>query len=207
MTNATRVSNSAWLRPGMLIILLLIALHQGKASDIDITITGILTGGWDQLGVFFHGEEAKNLHGKPFTLVYTFDDSMGKPNVSGNCALGLISEGKPSSGKAVLTLGNASYTFGGGVKYSGSAIYRDCAGSLLAIFVTEKTSTFGEAPGVDVRITPGNGIPSLPQTHDWRTPMSTTNINNQSSCFFIGHNRGGEVKGCFDIAKVVIAKR
>jgi hypothetical protein len=201
---------SAWRKPGMLtIILLLVALRQGKASEVDITITGVLTGGWDQLGVFFRGNEAKDLRGKPFTLDYTFDDSMGKPNVSGNCIQGLSGEGKPSPGKAVLTLGNASYTFGGGVKFSSSGIYRDCAGTLIAIFVTEKKGTFfNEAPAVDVRITPGNGIPSLPQSRDWRTPMATTAINNQSSCFFIGHmNMGGEVKGCFDIAKVVIGKQ
>jgi hypothetical protein len=65
--NATRVSISAGRRPGMAITFILLALtasRQGKAADVNITITGVLTGGWDQLGIFATGKEAESMGAK-----------------------------------------------------------------------------------------------------------------------------------------------
>jgi hypothetical protein len=209
--NATRVFNSAVRRPGILltIFLLLVLVHPMRAAEITATVTGVLTGGWDQMGMFFTGNEAKNLGGKPFTLVFTFDDAKGKPEAGGNCPRGVSGEGPQSPGKAVLTMGNGSYTFGDAGKFSTSGIYRECGGGLLSMSISErKGSFFNDAPQVDVRIVPGNGSRSLPHGSDWRSPMSTTGVDNQSSCFIILRRMNSpEVRGCFDVKKVEVTKR
>ena len=207
--NAIRVSKRAWRKPGipmMIILLGLIALQRGKAADINITITGVLTGGWDRMGIFFTGKEAQNLGGKPFTLVYTFDDAKGNPKSMNGCANGMGSAGTPSAGKAVLTMGNASYTFGDADKYSESGIFRDCRGTDLRIFVTEKKgSYFNEAPTINMEITPENGK-ALPAGADWRSPASMTAVDSRSSCFIILKKMNStEVRGCLDIKKVEIS--
>jgi len=202
---------SAGRRPGMAITLILLALtvlRQAKAADITITVTGVLTGGWDQLGIFATGKEAQNMGGKPFTLVFTFDDSKGSPSVNGNCQQGVSGAGTPSPGKATLTIGSGSFTFGGDGKFSSSGISRDCGGTFFGMYVSEKKgSYFNSAPQLDVRLMPGHGSRSLPAARDWRAPLSTTAVDNQTSCFIITrHDRpNSEVKGCFDVKKVELA--
>jgi hypothetical protein len=190
----------------MTIILLALAmLRQGRAAETTVTITGVLTGGWDQLGIFATGKEAQNMSGKPFTLVFTFDDAKGKPLTNGNCVQGVAGEGTQSPGRAMLTMGNGSFTFGGAEKFSTSSIGRDCAGMFFGMFVSEKKgSFFNTSPAVDVRVIPGNGNRQLPLAHDWRAPFSSTGVDNSSSCFIIvrADRPNKEVKGCFDVKKV-----
>jgi hypothetical protein len=202
--NATRVSNRAWRKPGMaitIILLGLIALRQGKAAEINYTITGVLTGGWDQLGIFATGKDAMSMGGKPFTLVFTFDDSKGKDD-SNKQGSGISGSGRYSGGKAVLTMGAGSYTFGGD-KYSGWAVYR--SPTLITIVVNEARGSFFDfAPSVDLMIMPANGGTRFGS--DWKAPLSTTQVDNQTSCFFIRRLGvpGHEVKGCFDVRKVEV---
>jgi hypothetical protein len=177
------------------IILLAISLRQGKAAEISYTITGVLTGGWDRIGIFFTGKEAQSMGGKPFTLVFTFDDSKRKPDSSG-----ISGEGANSGAKAVLTIGGVSFTFGG-ERFSSWSVYR--APAFIGMSLNEaKGSLFDFASAVDSRIMP-QGPPFPP---DWRSPLSRTDIDNQPSCFFI-RGKGTEAKGCFDIRKVEVTKR
>lgn len=203
--NARSVSKSAGRRPGMaitVILLALAALRQGRAADVNYTITGVLTGGWDQFAIFLKGKEAQDMAKQPFTLVFTFDDSKGRPH-AGKADSSLSGGGVQSGGKAVLTIGSGSYTFGGDV-YSGWSVYR--APGLIVISVNEaKGSFFDFAPAVDVRIVPARG--GKPFGTDWKAPLSTTTIDNAPSCFIITHrgDRTHEVKGCFDVQKVEVA--
>src|SRR5580700_6238405 len=114
--NAIRVSKSAGRKLGMISIgamaVLAVVVWPAKGTQTVITITGTLLGGADRLPIFDVG---KNLDKQPFTLVYTFDDAKGKPSPAGRCgdvSSGIEGGGTNSPGKAVLTIGTKSYTFG-----------------------------------------------------------------------------------------------
>ena len=153
--NATRVSTPAGRRPGMTLtitLLMLTMFRQAKAADVVMTITGVLTGGWDQLGIFATGKEAQNMGAKPFTLVFTFDDSKGRAHAEKQSS-SLSGEGPQSGAKAVLSIGTGSFTFGGD-KFSSWSVYR--SPGLISAYVNEKKgSYFNDSPGVDVRIIGG----------------------------------------------------
>jgi hypothetical protein len=207
MTNARSVSINAARKHGILLtLLLLLALLQPmRAAEINATITGVLTGGWDQLGIFATGKDAQNMGGQPFTLVFTFDDTKGTMS-SHAC-----NSGTDGGGKAVLTIAGASYTFDA----VSSGAYRSIAGgtcpgqSMINFAVSRQKSFFDFAPAVDVRIVPRSSNGSLAKDPDWRSPLSITTIDNQSSCFFIARydRPNKEAKGCFDIKKLEITKR
>ena len=202
--NVRSVSINAARKHGitiMLVLLSLVTMQAGRAAEINYTITGVLTGGWDQLGIFATGKEAQNMGGKPFTLVFTFDDAKGRAHAE-NRSSSLSGEGPSSGARAVLTIGTGSFTFGGD-KFSSWSVYR--SPGLLSAYVNEKKgSYFNDSPGVDVRIMPAQG------THfgaDWKGPLSTTTVDNQTSCFFINRHDAPnrEVKGCFDVKKVEVS--
>jgi hypothetical protein len=207
--NAIRVSERAMRKLGtliMVIFLALIALRQAKAGQIDITVTGVLTGGWDTKGLFFQGAEAKTLGGKPFTLVFTFDDGKGYAPKDSNCVSGRLGGGQGSPGTAVLTMGNGTYKFGANDNFE-SGVSRRCDGSMLSMEVDRKaSSSFDHTLGIDVRIVP-TGNATLPKTSDWRSPMSATNVTSRDSCMIIADsmNGGKEVHVCFDVKKVEIS--
>jgi hypothetical protein len=186
-----------------IILLALTASRQGKAADVNITITGVLTGGWDQLGIFATGKEAQSMGGKPFTLVFTFDDAKGRAHAE-NRSSSLSGEGPASGAKAVLTMGTGSFTFGDD-KFSSWSVYR--SPGLISAYVNEKKgSYFNDSPGVDVRIMPAQGSRTQFGA-DWKAPLSTSTVDNQTSCFFINRHDAPnrEVKGCFDVKKVEVA--
>ena len=201
--NATRVSKTAGRRPGMaitVILLALAALRQGRAADVNYTITGVLTGGWDQFAIFFKGKEAQDMAKQPFTLVFTFDDSKGKVR-AGNADSTFSGSGVQSGGKAIVTIGSGSYAFGG-ENYSGWSVYR--SPDMIVISVNEaKGSLFDFAPEVDVRIVPTGGRSF---GTDWKAALSTTAIDNQPSCLIITKrsDRTHETKACFDVKKLEI---
>lgn len=215
---STRSVFSARRKPGMALtiaVLLLAMVRPARAKEVVITITGVLGGGYDQLHMFGVGTKLRgnggwDIKGQPFTLVFIFDDSKGKPVDSkcGKSGSGLEGGGKDSPGKAVLTIAGVSYTFGD--KKGFSHIWRDtassCSDSIFMANVEESVRILQFAPQVDVRIVPGKGSRTLSQNPDWRAPLSVTNVDNQTSCFFIGHQRADtrEAKGCFDIRKVEV---
>ena len=204
--NARSVFIRAWREPRvtmMIILLGLIPLRPGKAGQVDITIGGVLSGGWDSIGLFYQGAEAKNLAGKPFTLVFTFDDTKGyKPNTG--CNSGMNGGGQGSPGVGVLTMGSGSFTFGGETWESG--LYRACNGTMLAMSANKrKQSYLGDSSMISLRIVPLNSAKPLPTGPDWKAPMSTTDVDNQSSCFFIMGPQTKEVRGCFDVKRVEVS--
>lgn len=82
-----------------------------RASLVTATITGTVLGGSDQgsngIGVF---GPVGNLAGRPFTLVFTFDDTKGQQTVSGTPPnySAIQGSGSSSPGTAVLTIGGTS---------------------------------------------------------------------------------------------------
>jgi hypothetical protein len=165
------------------------------------------------VGTKLRGNGGWDIKGQPFILVYTFDDSKGKAStVNPNCAntgSGWSGAGVNAPGKAVLTINGVTYTFG--EKWADAGIWKDinshCGESRLLIHVTESKGLMNFAPGVDVIIKPGGGSPSLSQNPDWKAPLATTKVDNQTSCFFIGHMAADsrEAKGCFDIKKIEVS--
>ncbi len=191
-------------KPGValtIVVLVLAMVLPAMAKDVSITITGVLDGGYDQFHMFNAGTKLRgnggwDIKGQPFILVYTFDDSKGKLSTTNpNCAntgSGWSGAGVNSPGKAVLTINGVTYRFG--EKWADAGIWKDiashCGGSRLLIHVTESKGLMNFAPGVDVIIKPGQGSRSLSQNPDWKAPFATTNVDNQTSCFFIGHMGG-----------------
>ena len=85
----------------------------------------------------------RSLDEKPFTVVYTFDDTKGAQTPLAGCkgtATGTEGYGPNSPGTAVLTIGTKSYTFGL-QKNAHSAIWREiastCSDSQIDIEVHE----------------------------------------------------------------------
>ena len=216
--NSKQVSYLVGRKPGMVLtiaVLLLAMVRPARAKEVVITITGVLDGGYDQFHMFNVGTKLRgnggwDIKGQPFTLVFIFDDSKGKP-ISGRCpnsGTGVEGGGPSSPGKAVLTVAGVSYTFDN--KRGSSGVWREitgqCGTSSFMAHVNEATAFFDFAPSVDVKILPGNGSRTLSQNPDWRTPISVTNVDNQTSCFFISRpgDHSHEAKGCFDIRKLEI---
>jgi uncharacterized protein (TIGR03437 family) len=87
------------------------------AATVTITITGTVQSGTDFSGVF--GSASANLAGQSYTLVFTFDDTKGKP-FSQSCVGGpvyetaLIDQGGQGAGTATLRIGSGKFQFGGG---------------------------------------------------------------------------------------------
>src|ERR1039458_5711690 len=112
--NTTYISSgrTRHLPTGMPIVLFLLAIGQMKAAEIVVTVTGDIFGGTgDALYLF---GKVRNLAGRPFTVVFTFDDTKGKPIPLAGCqgsATGIIGDGANSPGTAVLTIDGKSFTF------------------------------------------------------------------------------------------------
>ena len=182
--NATRVSINAWRKPGLAITLfaLVLILRPVKGSEVVITVTGTLIGGSDTFPIFDVG---RDLDGKPFTLVYTFDDTKGIAAPLGGCkgaASGRDGDGKTTLGTAVLTVGTKSYTFGTR-KDAHASVWREinsaCSNSQIDVEVHESFDPF--VSGANVRIHPEAGKPSLTQNPDWTAPLSTTGMEGWSA--------------------------
>jgi hypothetical protein len=200
--NAIRVSNRAARKLGMLTILMIVPAH---AADITMTITGTIQGG---TGDFLHlfGKD-RNLIGKPFKVVLTFDDTKGKPmKPECNNGSGIKGDGEDSPGKAVLTIEGKSFEFGG-KKNSHSWYWRQtrsgCSGSAFNIEVEDGTPPYNNQLGL--RITPMKGK-SLTQNPDWKASMSCTEIDvdNQSGFAIQGPGDSGD-GGIFHITSVTVA--
>ncbi len=208
--NTRSVSICAGRRLGMMLILAVAA----QAAEVTITITGTLESGYDRFS-FFHGVKDKNgwnMRGEPFTLVFTFDDAKGtaSPTIS-RCASwmsGRDGMGDQSPGKAVLTINGVSYTFGEGPAFRKSGVWREvtgpCSPGSMSIFVSAENQIMSFAPKVSVRLVPLPGKKSPWQSGDWRSPLESTEVTNQSSSFSINRN-GIAADGDFTVKKVVVA--
>src|ERR1035438_3258813 len=112
--NATRVSKSAGLRLGMILtaMLLMVSCLPANGSEAVITVTGTLSGGRDDYGIFGMGRSMPK--GTPYTIVFTFDGTKGKGMPAGCPGSGsrIVGGGQASPGTAVLTINGKSYEFG-----------------------------------------------------------------------------------------------
>jgi hypothetical protein len=105
-----------------------VCVTKANATVSTITLVGMVSSGTDQTGIF--GPANTNLTGQNFTLVYTFDDTLGtqqtyKYNSPDNaCGSSIQSNDTTSPGAASLTIGSGTWTFGSGTnKYSRASRY------------------------------------------------------------------------------------
>src|ERR1700677_4519083 len=86
---------------------------QSSVSSVVVTITGTVSYGLDQTGVF--GPAQTDLTGRSFTLVLTYDNKgqQSTQNCSGVPCTSMVSgSGSSSPGTALLTIGSGSFKFG-----------------------------------------------------------------------------------------------
>jgi hypothetical protein len=187
------------------IVLSLLAIGQMKGAEVVATVTGIVRGGsGDMLHIF---GKNRDMTGQPFTLVFTFDDTKGKPIKITQCqgtASGVEGDGEDSPGKAVLTIGDKSYTFGTTKnRHSGTwrEITTDCARSHIVFQVNDNHNN-----NIELNIRPAAGARSFTQDTDWRHPLSFNldNYDNMSG-FSIGFNAAMADGGMFDVKSIEIS--
>lgn len=224
MTNVTHLfcGPRRCLRSGRLFtawVILLAALRPMSAADIVVTLTGVIAGGYDQFPLFdvgakLRGNAGWDLKGQPFTLVYTFDDTKGKPTPPVNCpgaASGIKGDFDSSPGIVALTIGQKSFTFGTR-KDSHSGIWREinssCSQSVMGLEVMEGGGWSNGNNIFNIRVMPVQGGRSLTQNPDWRAPLSVSNPDN-SGVFVISRRGdfGHEVKGSLDVKQLTVTQQ
>jgi hypothetical protein len=219
--NAIRVPKRAGLRSGKTLtalFLLLMTLRPAKGAEILITVTGVIYKGYDQFHMFGVGKvqggtDSLDLKGEPFTLVFTFDDAKGKPELPNLCkdsGTGITGRFATSPGKAVLTIGTGSFTFGT-LKESISSAWRSilgpCSTSSITAEVHDGEGFDNGKSIINVSLFPAKPMTSLTQKPDWRSPLSVTENLNNSGGFFIS-KRGDfrhEAKADFDVKSVTVS--
>ena len=209
--NTTHYFTGRW-RYGLtfIIILFLLALHrQTNGTKTIVTVTGVINGGsGDMLHIF--GRE-RNFMGKPFTVVFTFDNTKGTPTPLSGCegsATGVEGIGANSPGTAVLTIAGKSFTFGT-QKYSHSGTWREiasgCSESHLVFEADDDTARHNVM--IEVNVHPPELRGSFSQNPDWRAPLSIPEVNLDSmSGFAIDHDSIYGDGGRFDIKSITIKR-
>jgi hypothetical protein len=211
MNNAYRFSGRTRYGITLIASLFLLATGQMKGAEIVVTVTGEVVGG---AGDFLHifGKE-RNLAGKPVTVVFTFDDTKGKPIPLAGCqgsATGIIGDGENSPGTAVLTINGKSFEFGthkGRHSETWREISSGCSTSRI-IFHVEDSVGRGKSM-IQVNIHPADRGRSLTQNPDWRAPMSATSIEQDDRLggFDIqGPEMSGD-GGIFNVKSITIAPK
>lgn len=162
---------------------------QRQAGEVAITVKGKVSIGHDDYGIFKVG---RNLAGQNFTLVYTFtksaqhgshlcDDKSGGASYFGTAK---------TPAKAVLTIGNGSFTFGDtpdstwGVS---RGIPSECTDDEIEMNVKE--GIYPQVTLLQVKLqAPPGGVP-LNTTIDWNSPLSSSNLDKSPllSSFGISH--------------------
>jgi hypothetical protein len=192
----------------MLLLLLILLVIASRAAEIKVTITGTMRSGEDTIGVFGVGQALAN---QPFTLVFTFDDTVGqaiRPSC-GNNGSGIVGTGAASPATAVITINGVSHEFGVGPNAVSSAwrsIASFCSSSELRFQVNGGKPGTG---GVNVTIHPAQGANSLTQNPDWRGALSTTTMDRWAglSAFSFSRDFNHWARGAFYFNSVTIAKR
>ena len=146
------------------------------ATQIIVTITGTVTYGLDQTGVF--GVPETDLKGKSFTLVYTFDDTKAQEVISYcsgiPCGSMTSGAGPSSPGTAVLTIGSGSFRLGvfNGGSYATSSVVQSAPPTYSTVYYQVSDYTFGFSDAVQFSIAPFSGEPPLTTDYDWRGSFS-----------------------------------
>jgi hypothetical protein len=161
-------SVSAGRRLGLMLIIAS-PWSAAKAANIIVTVTGRIQIGTDNVGIFKLGE----LRGQPFRLVYTFDDTKGRPLDSTACGniSGIAGGEATSPATALLTINGVSVEFGKR-SYAHSSTLRsiasECSPSNLLFQVSDGYDEARQVVIVAVHPPPGR---TLTQDPDWRGPL------------------------------------
>jgi RHS repeat-associated protein len=172
-----------------------------QAAIITVTITGTVSSGNDVTGVF--GPSNTDLTGQSFTLVYTFDGTLGTESITATCGsspcgsedMGATFTGTaaPASSlspctAAVLTIGSGTYALGMFPVVSVSSfVIRNAAPS--ASYADYSCGAGYENSGYDalqLQVFAAPGSPPFGGTYDWRSPFADSQITGNGSAAIVG---------------------
>jgi len=186
-------------------ITILLALGNARAAEVAVTVKGTVYG-QDYLGIFAGGKVIEKV--TPFMLVFTFDDKKGAVSHYGCPNSGSGTEGASlhSPGKAVLTIGEASYKFGE-AKAAKSSIWRGVQTSCLKAQFAMTVSDGGGSIQVTLRPDPQG---DWTDDADWRAPWvpSAFIAPQDENGFAISRagNYGLTTRGTLVVESVVVGK-
>lgn len=208
--------NSTFARrsSGFALFMMLVTLvRPARGAEIVITVTGTVNGVEDYLHVFGNGRPIPL--GTPYTLVFTFDDTKGKPFGGGPCSeagSGITGSQQNSPGTAVLTINGKSYEFGrrpGARSNIWRSLRSSCSRSEIALTIEE-----GQDPlvmGVKIKIHPNPGQQPVTQDKEWRSPLSISNFEalNGDNAFVITHpgDYVASTSSYLSVSSMTISKR
>jgi hypothetical protein len=147
------------------------------ASQIQITVTGVVGSGVDDSGVF--GPQNGDIATEPFSLVFTFDDTKGMQAVE-TCGgipyfVSITNTGSSNPGTATLTIGSGSFTFGVlNASYGASSeAEKSCSDAQISLAAGD--GYYGDGSGLDgsVSAAPDTTFGTDPS---WDAPFSDSNL-------------------------------
>lgn len=157
---------------------------QIEASEVTVTITGVMAGGSDETGVF--GPPNASLAGQNFTLVFNVDDTKGVQDQStcpGNIPYATYIESTPLSNPATatLTINGHSFTFGliNAAYEADSEVQRYAStptcGAGSSMYLAVGDGYYGNGSGLDGSVYPATGT-ILTANPNWEAPFSDSNL-------------------------------
>jgi large repetitive protein len=152
-----------------------------RAAIVTTTITGTVASGQDITGVFGFAPGA-SLAGQSFTVIFTFDDTLGTPflmDCSGvPCASGVLTSFATNPGTAVLQIGSGTFTFGSppGATVTGTTSAVERFVPPAGNYVTYNIDVNGQAL-VAVEIVPAAAGTVLTTDYNWEDPLSDSQVS------------------------------
>jgi hypothetical protein len=157
---------------------------EALASQVVITVTGTVASGDDLSGVF--GPPNGNLTGDTFTLVFTFDDTLGTQTTL-SCGgmpyqTSITSTPTSNPGTATLTIGGKSFTSGvlnasygaNSETYRSYASNSSCSANSL-IYLSVGDGYLDNGSGINGFVEPADGT-ILTSNPNWEAPLSDSNL-------------------------------
>lgn len=148
-----------------------------RASKIEVIVTGTVFSGTDKTGVFGFPAGA-NLAGEPYTLTFTFDDTLGKEGfTSGSSYIENTATSNP--GTALLQIGDGSFDFGT-TEYSlvtTSSARKVAIGGSSYSLGANSGPYGGEWNDIQGTISPAAGT-VLSTNPSWEASFADSNLNN-----------------------------
>jgi hypothetical protein len=172
---------------GALALTMLGGVREAVASTVTVTITGTVFSGEDYSGVFGFAPST-DLHGQPFSLVYTFDDTKGAQitNTYGSvvCHTSIVNTPTSNPGTAVLKIGSGTWnlfgTLPGGKASSYATLSDGCgdkSGSVEIAFDVTDVAPYNQGNGDMVG---GNVIavdPTLVGDNTWEYAFTNSKLS------------------------------
>lgn len=145
------------------------------ASEVAITVTGSVLLGTDTSGVFGFAPRT-DLAGKPYTLTFTFDDSLGTGSFSSDQSY-IKNTSTSNPGTAVLQIGSGSFAFGT-TQYSPlatSEAYKRVIGASSYYLEANDGNYGGEWNDIQGTVYPATGT-LLATDPSWEAPFYNSNL-------------------------------